>query len=271
MESTVMSRRTLLGVWAHPDDEAYTSAGLMAEFRRRGDRVVVVTATLGEHGTSDPQAWPPARLAARRHAELRNSLAALDVDELRLLGYEDGGCERRDGAAAIAGVIAEIKPDLIVTFGPDGMTGHPDHRAISRWTTEAWAATRPAASLWYATVTPEFHRQWGPINDQIGLWADQPAPPCASGEDLARSTRLADDLLDLKIAALEAHNSQTRPLIELVGRATYREWWRTESFRGASAPTADERSVRSWVPDLAGVSAVELGDEVGGNLHAPIG
>ena len=47
-------RRTLLGVWAHPDDEAYLSAGLMAEFRRRGDRVVVVTATLGEHGTERP-------------------------------------------------------------------------------------------------------------------------------------------------------------------------------------------------------------------------
>ena len=71
-----MSRRTLLGVWAHPDDEAYLSAGLMAEFRRRGDRVVVVTATLGERGTSDPVAWPPERLAVLRERELRSSLAA---------------------------------------------------------------------------------------------------------------------------------------------------------------------------------------------------
>jgi LmbE family N-acetylglucosaminyl deacetylase len=271
MEPTDATRRTLLGVWAHPDDEAYTSAGLMAEFRRRGDRVVVVTATLGERGTSDPTMWPPSRLAALRHAELRNSLAALDVDELHLLGYEDGGCEQREGTAAIADVIADIEPDLIVTFGPDGMTGHPDHRAISRWTTAAWAATRPAASLWYATVTPEFHRQWGPINDRIGLWADQPEPPSTSAQDLARSTRLADDLLDLKIAALEAHESQTRPLIELLGHATYREWWRTESFRGAPAPTTDERSVRNRLPDLVGVSAVEVGDEMGRCFHAPIG
>src|SRR3954463_8054481 len=80
-----MTSRTLLGVWAHPDDEAYLSAGLMAAFRRRGDRVVVVTATLGELGTSDPDTWPPLQLAARRHAELRNSLAALDVDEFHLL------------------------------------------------------------------------------------------------------------------------------------------------------------------------------------------
>ena len=226
-----MSRRTLLGVWAHPDDEAYTSAGLMATFRQRGDRVVVITATLGEHGTSDPETWPPGRLAAWRHAELRNSLAALDVEELHLLGFQDGHCEQSDGRQAIARHLIDIDPDVIVTFGPDGMTGHPDHRAISRWTTEAWATTRPTADLWYATVTADFHRSWGAVNDQIGLWADQPEPPCTADGDLAVSTRLPDTLLDLKVAALEAHASQTRPLIELLGPATYREWWRTESFR----------------------------------------
>ena len=228
-----MTRRTLLGVWAHPDDEAYVSAGLMASFRARGDRVVIVTATLGEHGTSDPAAGPPAQLAARRHVELRNSLAVLDVDELHLLGYEDGGCERRDGTDAIANHIAAIEPDVIVTFGPDGMTGHPDHRAISRWTTDAWAATRPAAELWYATLTPEFHREWGPVNEHVGLWADQPEPPCTERSDLAHHTVLPDELLDLKVAALRAHTSQTQPLIDMVGGDTYRAWWRAESFRSA--------------------------------------
>jgi LmbE family N-acetylglucosaminyl deacetylase len=239
-----MKRRTLLGVWAHPDDEAYASAGLMAEFRRRGDRVVIVMATLGEHGTSDPATWPPHKLAALRHMELRKSLAILDVDELHLLGYEDGGCERRDGTAAIANYIARIQPDLIVTFGPDGMTGHPDHRAVSRWTTDAWAATRPTANLWYATLTADFHRKWGPMNDRIGLWMDQPDPPLTELIDLAHSRRLPDDLVDLKIAALEAHTSQTRPLIDIVGTAAYREWWRTESFRAAHIDEATEAVLR---------------------------
>src|SRR5690606_32498893 len=53
-----MRSRTLLGLWAHPDDEAYLSAGLMYHFVRRGDRVVVVTATAGERGTADPRTWP---------------------------------------------------------------------------------------------------------------------------------------------------------------------------------------------------------------------
>ena len=229
-----MSRRTLLGVWAHPDDEAYLSAGLMAEFRRSGGRVVLVTATLGERGTDDPHTWPPARLAALRHRELRRSLAAVGVDELHLLGFEDGRCNERDGTDAIAAHIANIAPDLIVTFGPDGLTGHPDHRAVSQWTTRAWAATRPAATLWYATLSSDFHQRWGEINDQIGLWADQPDPPCDDPAELAHNVTLTDDLLDQKIAALRAHESQTRGLIDLLGHATYREWWRTESFRSAS-------------------------------------
>jgi len=230
--------RTLLGVWAHPDDEAYTSAGLMAEFRARGDRVVIVTATLGERGTSDPDTWPPARLAIRRHAELRNSLAALDVDELYLLGYEDGACETRDGTDTIAAHIARIEPDVIVTFGPDGLTGHPDHLAICRWTTDAWAATRPSADLWYATLTPDFHRDWGHLNEQVGLFADQPEPPCTERADLAHHIALSGKALDLKIAALRAHDSQTRPLIDSVGLDAYRKWWNTESFRRAEPQAA---------------------------------
>jgi LmbE family N-acetylglucosaminyl deacetylase len=229
-----MTSRTLLGVWAHPDDEAYLSAGLMAAFRRRGDRVVVVTATLGELGTSDPAAWPPARLAPLRAAELRRSLAAVGVDELRLLGFSDGDCDRHDGSELIAAYMAEIEPDVIVTFGPEGMTGHPDHRAVSRWTTDAWVDSRSQADLLYATLTEDFHRRWGGVNDEVGLWVDQPEPPLTPTDDLALRLELPDVLLDQKVAALDAHASQTRPLVDLLGRATYREWWRTESFRRAA-------------------------------------
>ena len=92
--------RTMLGVWAHPDDEAYLSAGLMAEFRRRGGRVVVVTATVGRarhERSGGVAAQPPGRAAAA--SSCRESLAAVGVDELHLLGYEDGTCDRQDDAA----------------------------------------------------------------------------------------------------------------------------------------------------------------------------
>ena len=101
-QSPTATRRTLLGLWAHPDDEAYLSAGLMHEYVRNGDRVVVVTATAGELGTADPVAWPPDRLTAHRKRELTASLAELGVSEHYVLDYPDGGCADLDGSDAFA-------------------------------------------------------------------------------------------------------------------------------------------------------------------------
>jgi LmbE family N-acetylglucosaminyl deacetylase len=228
-------------VWAHPDDEAYLSAGLMAEYRRRGDRVVVVTATLGERGTNDPVAWPPERLAVLREHELRQSLAAVGVDELHLLGFMDGECTWNDGTGRIGELIAAVAPDVIVTFGSDGMTGHPDHRAVSAWTTDAWRSARSNADLWYATLGADFHARWGALSEHVGLWAEQPAPPCTPERDLAARVTLDGDALDRKLAALQAHASQTTALIDAVGLGTYREWWRTEYFVAAD-PVATRRA-----------------------------
>ncbi len=227
----------MLGVWAHPDDEAYLSAGLMAQFVKRGGRVVIVTATRGEAGTDDPTRWPPDRLAARRERELGASLGALGVEEFHLLESPDGGCHDLDHTDAIAGHIDRVRPDLIVTFGPDGLTGHTDHRAVSAWATAARAAARPQADLWYATVTSEFHDRWADVNTAARFfYPNQPDVPRASVSDLVHHAVLPDDLLDLKMAALAAHTTQTARLIELVGMSTYREWWRTESFvRGPAA------------------------------------
>ena len=160
-------------------------------------------ATLGEHGTSDPENWPPRRLAELRHTELRNSLAA-STSTNPVLGYEDGTLARRDDTDAVARHIEAIDPDIIVTFGPDGLTGHPDHRAISRWTTDAWLAkTGSRTDLWYATVTPEFHRTWGPTNERVGFWADQPEPPCTDpGPTWPTAPGQRGHRVDLKVAAL---------------------------------------------------------------------
>lgn len=95
---------TIVAVWAHPDDEAFLSAGLMAMAAGAGSRVVCVTATRGEHGTSDPAQWPPTRLAAVRERELAASLTALGVDEHHWLGMEDGRCASVSPIAPVAAI-----------------------------------------------------------------------------------------------------------------------------------------------------------------------
>ncbi len=231
---------TLLGVWAHPDDEAYMTAGLMATTLAAGQRVVIATATRGEDGTGDPVTWPAERLAAQREAEIRASMAALGVTEHRWLNHRDGTLHtvpHQQGVAQVRALLDEVRPDTIVTFGPDGMTGHRDHRTVSGWVTAAWNATGRAARLWYATLTPEFHREWGELNGEIGLWFTGSEPPTDAAEDLALALRCTGDVLDRKFAALAAHRSQTAELITTVGAERYRRWWSTEYF--IDARTAD--------------------------------
>jgi LmbE family N-acetylglucosaminyl deacetylase len=206
----------------------------MALARRHGNRVVVATATMGERGADDAGA-PADDLAARRRRELVRSLAELGVVEHRCLGYGDGACpdvDEREAVERLAAVVREVDPRTIVTFGPDGMTGHPDHRAVSTWTTRAWELTGRRSRLWFATLTDESHRRWGALNDEVGLWS-YGEPPSTAREALSMELVLDGDVLDRKVAALRAHRSQTAGLIQAVGPERFRDWWATESFRAA--------------------------------------
>jgi LmbE family N-acetylglucosaminyl deacetylase len=224
---------TVLGVWAHPDDEAYLSSLLMASAREAGSRVVVATATHGELGTPDPDAWPPKRLAELRRYELTASLAALGVGEHdhHWLGFADGECDNLPaaGTEAVARLLDEVQPDTIVTFGPDGMTGHADHRAVSAWTTAAWRCAGGPGRLLYATVPPSFHAEWGAVNDRIGLWQYGPGP-VTDEADIALRIRGDEAMLDRKLVALRAHASQVSGLLAELGEETFRRWWSTEYF-----------------------------------------
>jgi LmbE family N-acetylglucosaminyl deacetylase len=229
---------TVLGVWAHPDDEAYLSAGTMAALRDAGHHVVVATATYGESGKPEPERWAPAELAAVRRDELRASLALVGVGEHRWLGFADGACADVplcDGQAAVAQLIADVAPDTILTFGPDGMTGHPDHRAVSAWATAAWQVAGARTRLLYATLTPRFHAEWAAVNDRVGLWMSGRGPVTPHHE-LALHVALTGVALDRKVAALRTHASQTAGLVDMLGEEDFRQWWSTEAFAAAIPP-----------------------------------
>ena len=140
-----MARR-LMVVTAHPDDETLGFGGVLARYAAEGVETFLVTATRGERGrylghpSDSPEHPGRAALAQIRERELRAAAAALGVKETCLLDYEDQQLDRADPAeaiAAIAGHIRRRKPQVVLTFAPDGAYGHPDHVAISQFATAA--------------------------------------------------------------------------------------------------------------------------------------
>ncbi|MCZ7528071.1 MAG: PIG-L family deacetylase [Acidimicrobiia bacterium] len=232
---------TILGVWAHPDDEAYLMGGVMASASDTGQRVACVTATRGEAGeTADPLRWPPDRLAAIREAELACALGILGVTDHEWLDYPDGGLagvDPPDAVARIGAAIRRVRPDTVMTFGPDGMTGHPDHRAVSAWTAFAVHEHAPRGTrLLFATKTHDWVEEHPELNRLV--FPDAP-PPRARRDDLVLDLRLADDLLERKVSALEAQASQTSGLIAAVGRERFGAWVRDEHFTRAAPAGAE--------------------------------
>lgn len=236
---TVEALGTILGVWAHPDDECYLSAGLMALASDRGSRVVCVTATRGERGTDDPENWPPDRLAPVRERELEKSMSILGVKEHRWLDHCDGEVATIDdevGIAQIDEIISDVRPDTLVTFGPDGMTGHSDHITVGRWATTAaqrsvWAPRVLHAATDVDTLTAVDHHF-----DTFPVYGDD-GPPMVDRVEAALRIELPDPTLEQKVAALAAQPSQTEPLIDHMGMADYRQWISIEVFVEAPAAT----------------------------------
>jgi LmbE family N-acetylglucosaminyl deacetylase len=232
-ESDVAALGTILGVWAHPDDEAYLSGGLMAMARNHGSRVVCVTATRGELGTPDPVAWPPERLAAERTDELARSLEILGVTEHHWLGYADGGCAEVPAAEPVerlGGLIEQVQPDTVLTFGPDGITGHPDHQAVSVWTAAALDLAAPrSARLLQATVAERRVSRWSELHASLSVFL--PGYPVIDPTALLAVDLVLDpDIAARKVRALAAQATQTTGLIATLGVDRYAAWVGDETF-----------------------------------------
>jgi LmbE family N-acetylglucosaminyl deacetylase len=225
----------VLGVRAHPDDEAYLSGGLMASAVDGGRRAVCVTATYGEAGFPDGDPRSAEQRAALRADECAASMAELGVSEHHWLGYPDGGCHLVDAAepvAKIAELIDEIRPDTVLTFGPDGMTGHSDHIAASRWTTQAVQLADTGCRLLYATKTPEWNTRMSTYIDlgQV-MMVEGMDPPAEDPATLPVVFTATGRLLDRKVRALLAQASQVRPLYDLVEPAAFADLVAEEFFR----------------------------------------
>ena len=167
------SELRLMCVLAHPDDESLGTGGTLAKYAAEGVSTYVVTATRGERGRFHDEAVSPgpAIVGKAREAELLAAASELGVREVRFLGYPDGALDKVDATRAIetiAGHIRRVKPQVVVTFGPDGAYGHPDHIAISQFTTAAIVcAADPSPVLDSETAEPHrvaklYYVAWSP-------------------------------------------------------------------------------------------------------------
>jgi LmbE family N-acetylglucosaminyl deacetylase len=217
---------TVLMVWAHPDDETYLAGGLSAALTDDGHRVVCITATRGEAGGD------AADLATIRTTELEAALARLGVTEHHWLDYADGRCadvDQDEAAGRIAEVLDAVAPDTVVTFGPDGFTGHPDHQAVSRWVDRALARPRVGGTVTLLHAVSREHRADQGLDEDYGVF-ELGRPRILPDREIDLLLPLPDGLLDRKVSALLLQESQTAGLVAAVGLPRFRAWVSTEAL-----------------------------------------
>jgi LmbE family N-acetylglucosaminyl deacetylase len=164
---TVGKNLRLLAVLAHPDDESMGLGGTLAMYAAEGVETYLITATRGQQGWfGAPEDNPgPEALGKIRETELQAAAQVLGLQEVTFLDYIDGdfgNADTEEVVATLVGHIQRIRPDVVVTFDHNGLYGHPDHIAATRFTAEA--IVRAAASSAEAgrphQVAKLYHRVW---------------------------------------------------------------------------------------------------------------
>lgn len=175
-------------MFAHPDDEVFCVGGTFARYCADGAEAMVVSATRGEAGQiRDAQVATRATIGAVREAELRASCDRLGVQHVRCLDHRDGTLSDLDRsvlAAEIADLVEEFAPDVVVTFGPDGGYGHPDHVAISVATTDALTWT--GGPLYHT----HFPRNRLLLRDHLARWLSGLDTAFRGSDDFVRALSL---------------------------------------------------------------------------------
>lgn len=137
-----MEKRKLMAIVAHPDDESLGLGGTLAKYAAEGAEISVLMATKGERGRFGTAPVSPGMdiVGKTRSGELLKACAVLGVQHVRFLGYIDGDLDQAPTEQIIEEIalhIRDLQPQVVLSFGPEGAYGHPDHIAISQFTTAA--------------------------------------------------------------------------------------------------------------------------------------
>ncbi len=235
--------QSLLLIFAHPDDESVFAGGIASRYGDAGARVSLCTATLGERGKlGAPPRCAADDLGRTRQAELVDAAKVIGVSTLRVLGYPDRGLQHAPGETIrlqLVEVIRATRPQVVITFEPNGSNLHPDHIAISRFTSDAIAAA--ADSRWF----PDLSR---PHQVSRLLWTLPVRPWDVLRRGDPAGVAGADFVIDVaawkdrKAAALRAHRTQHANLDRiLLSKTDVDRLLSVELFRQAWGPPTTAR------------------------------
>jgi LmbE family N-acetylglucosaminyl deacetylase len=215
----------ILGVFAHPDDEAYSIAGSLARYTDEGIPATILCFTRGEAGViAEGSGATRENLGEVREAELRAACAAVGVADVRIVGTPDGGTQVTDeGVDRIVETIRELEPRVVVTMEPQGVTRHPDHIAVSKMTVDAFHRARDAAggrnpdrlylaaipASWLDTLASELERRGMPSFTE----PDDPLAPQPAPDDSIACVIDVNPWVERKADALRAHLTQSMEMI----------------------------------------------------------
>lgn len=223
-----------MGLWAHPDDETWSSAGIMATAAAQGQHIAVLSATNGDAGqTADEVQWAEASLRDIRQSELRHALAAVNATDVVFLDYDDdklGEVNESEVLQIIERHVKAVNPDTILTFEPSGITGHTDHKKVSQWAQEIAKKSDKDIAVYGAVTTRETYELVGKKADEaFNFYFAINEPNLYEQDNLAISYALPEEIQAKKRTAFEAHASQTHALMnhpigrQLVDRAVEKE------------------------------------------------
>jgi LmbE family N-acetylglucosaminyl deacetylase len=254
----------LMAILAHPDDESLGLGGTLARYAAEGIHVALVTATRGERGWRGEMDADPGLTAVGqfREAELRAAATALGIDRLTFLDQIDGELAQAESGPVLARIVAEIRafrPQVVVTFGPDGAYGHPDHIAISQMATSAVVlAADPefrvvgdsepvrVQKLYYRIWTESEQPPFTSVFGEVGMEIDSVRRHWVAWPEWTVSARLdtADYWCEVQ-SAVRSHQSQIGmvPGLSDLSPVVLRELWGTQQFYRVMSTVAVADSV----------------------------
>lgn len=231
-----MGKRILL-LLAHPDDETFGPAGTIAKYADEGADVHLATATRGEAGMlGDPPVTDRSHLGEVRASELSAAAEILGIRTVSFLGFLDGHLADTPRERIVEQAVLRIRmtrPQVLISFGPEGISRHPDHMVMCSVAFEAFdAASDPGrfsrqlagdlspwapAKLYQFEIAQEILDEWG--------------VPLA-GVPRERLTTVVDTsrYVDRKIRAFYAHRTQEKDYTRILSREGFREFARRETY-----------------------------------------